>query len=262
MSCLICHNFDPDCVNDSLFTRIELTLLRVPLPGLVCIQCQKCVALSRTIQPLWVPVDRILDSGDRTKNGWLPDDSFGWIHSILNRVVYRINEPPRQDSFECDYADPDPDIDSILILWHSGRAVGFCTLREAGRRIPGSNNIRFELPVVDTVFVRSAARGRGFTADLIDVLLQRTTDLGFSDPVSDGMFVVLLRYLKDRGPNRMDHGQDRMHSGPDRMDRGSARERLWLVSGSGTEKKNLWWSVPKVARDRNINVKAVLKARS
>ena len=65
-----------------------------------------------------------------------------------------------------------------------------------------------------------------------------SNELGFSDPVSNSMLIVLMKILK-KNPNQ--------------------RERIWLVNEENGERQILWWSAMKIARQRNIDLKSILK---
>ena len=59
-------------------------------------------------------------------------------------------------------------------------------------------------------------------------------DLGFSSPISDALLLLLLSELRGRAAAR--------------------REELWVCRGAGGEgdRANLWWSAPRILRDRGI----------
>ena len=52
------------------------------------------------------------------------------------------------------------------------------------------------------------------------------------------MLIVLMKLLK-KNPNQ--------------------RERIWLVNEENGERQILWWSAMKIARQRNIDLKSILK---
>ena len=57
------------------------------------------------------------------------DDEDMYRHLVLNFVVYRLNEPPASSNYESNYGAPMRGLDKILLLWKSGQAVGFATIR-------------------------------------------------------------------------------------------------------------------------------------
>ena len=64
-------------------------------------------------------------------------------------------------------------------------------------------------------------------------------DLAFSQPVSNKMLKLLLRLLKQNS---------------------ELRERIWLVDRDLEQKQILWWSAAKIARERNLDLKTMLKS--
>ena len=64
-------------------------------------------------------------------------------------------------------------------------------------------------------------------------------DLAFSQPVSNKMLKLLLRLLKQNP---------------------ELRERIWIVDRDLEQKQILWWSAAKIARERNLDLKTMLKA--
>ena len=65
--------------------------------------------------------------------------------------------------------------------------------------------------------------------------------VGLSEPVSTGMLAAGLRALAPE-PAR-------------------ARSRVWLVDQRSGEARGLWWSAPALARERGVDLGAVLKRR-
>ena len=166
------------------------------------------------------------------QSGWSlaenPEDLFR--HQILNFGVYRVNEPPNKDEFECNYSNPVEDLDQVWLLWDQGQACGFVTLRF-------ESQVFHDLVIVDTAFIQKKARGRGHLTSLIIELL-KDNEVGFSEPISNKMLAAVLRLLKKR---------------PD------CRQKVWLVNESRHERQILWWSSAKLARQRNMDLPTLLK---
>ena len=114
-------------------------------------------------------------------------DRERWLQSLLNNVVYYLNEPPDYHQNQTDYALPDPqdavcyfDLDSrlttslkVLLCWSEGRPVGFCTLKCRGQSVPGTGGLqRYSLDIIDSVFIRESHRGRGLATALIEHLIE------------------------------------------------------------------------------------------
>ena len=123
----------------------------------------------------------------------------------------------------------------IHLLWHQSKASGFITIRPYSEAFEDSN-----LSIIDTVYIRKSARGHGFLSKFLAAKLNNddSNELGFSDPISNSMLIVLMKLLK-KNPNQ--------------------RERIWLVNEENGERQILWWSAMKIARQRNIDLKSILK---
>ena len=123
----------------------------------------------------------------------------------------------------------------IHLLWHQSKASGFITIRPYSEAFEDSN-----LSIIDTVYIRKSARGHGFLSKFLAAKLNNddSNEFGFSDPISNSMLIVLMKLLK-KNPNQ--------------------RERIWLVNEENGERQILWWSAMKIARQRNIDLKSILK---
>ena len=123
----------------------------------------------------------------------------------------------------------------IHLLWHQSKASGFITIRPYSEAFEDSN-----LSIIDTVYIRKSARGHGFLSKFLAAKLNNddSNELGFSDPISNSMLILLMKLLK-KNPNQ--------------------RERIWLVNEENGERQILWWSAMKIARQRNIDLKSILK---
>ena len=124
------------------------------------------------------------------------------------------------------------DIDSIYLLWINRKACGFITLRPCWDAFP-----QHEFDIVDTVFLRKNSRGQGYVTKFIQTQLLKK-DLAFSQPISNKMLKSLLRFLKQN---------PKFH------------ERIWIVDQELEEKQILWWSAAKIARQRNLDLKTMLR---
>ena len=117
--------------------------------------------------------------------------------------------------------------------------------------------------IVDTIFIRSSHRRHGHAKTFIQQLLNAphiltsnytsenynrcTHLLGFSSPISTGMLGLLIRMLVT------DIKQTSSKSGY----QNAWKDRVMLIMGDGTndEMQNFWWSVPKLARERRLDLK-------
>ena len=108
------------------------------------------------------------------------------------------------------------------MCWYKSEAVGFCTLKRKGSLVPGTLASKYAMDIVDSVFIRRSHRRLGLTTKLLSTLCQDNYDnLGFSSPISNGMKILLMSYLK---------------SHPEK------RDKFWLCLDDGDtgSKKNLW----------------------
>ena len=95
-------------------------------PGLICLVCNKCVAVK--INGKYQSVTELLTTNEPVKNGWILSTNT-WTHSLLNDVSYRINDPPNANNYECRYSPPDMKTDLLYILYDEKVAQGFATIR-------------------------------------------------------------------------------------------------------------------------------------
>lgn len=189
--------------------------------GLICKHCGKCVAIEGE-NHLWVGIEEIL--GSQGQAGWReavsPHDR--WLQTILNNVVYYLNEAPDPTQNESDYCLPCED-DKILLCYDSGSAVGFCTLKCKGKNVPGSNMEKYTVDIVDSIFIRKSHRRKGLATGLLQNLnnCYHDENIGFSSPLSNGMKKVLISFLS-------------MHS--------DRRDNFWLCIDDGDvgNRNNIW----------------------
>lgn len=131
-------------------------------------------------------------------------------------------------------SDPLDDVDQVYLLWVKSKASGFVTLREC----PVSVDKQDIGHIVDTVFLRQSARSQGHVSNFVKGQLATDSDLGFSQPISNNMIKSLLKLAK-KTPE--------------------FRERIWLVDQDSDERQVLWWSAAKLARQRHLDLKTMLK---
>ena len=214
------------------FTKTKVS----QLPGLICIDCKNCVAVKSSNDKTYQDLEKLLGLGqdsDLTRQGWVqaeaPDDFLK--HKILNFAQYRINEPPNKENFECNYSEPMLDKDQVYLLWHQSKASGFITIRTNFEVFDDPN-----LRIIDTVYIRKSARGNGYLSRFLKSELS-SHELGFSEPISNSMLVVLLKLLKKH---------------PEHC------ERIWLVNEESGERQILCWSAMKLARQRQLDLKTIM----
>ncbi|XP_032671691.1 soluble lamin-associated protein of 75 kDa-like isoform X2 [Odontomachus brunneus] len=198
-----------------IVTRLSVLSSRLPLYMMLCSRCAQHVRITVTrvdLQPLDIQGDvrRIdcIDGGhfinvtlndeaidvndtydDQAENGWreVKTDRDKVLYYVLSQIVYPNVDAPQPDRFESLYALADK-LDVVSLRWQGGRAVGFYTVKFAGMEVPSMRE-RYGIPVVDTVYVRSEYRNRGFGTEILHDVIARfpNEDIGFSKPISNSM---------------------------------------------------------------------------
>ena len=73
--------------------------------GLICIYCGQCPAVKISPMDSFQSLDSMLEDQTVLEDGWKAarhaKDFFK--HKLLSFAVYRINEPPVKEAFECNY---------------------------------------------------------------------------------------------------------------------------------------------------------------
>ena len=88
--------------------------------------------------------------------------------------------------------------------------------------MPGLPGQYFAMDIVDSVFIRKSHRRLGLASQLLSkVVLGSDQDIGFSNPLSNGMKSVIITFLS-KHPEK--------------------RDNLWLCDDNGETscKKNIW----------------------
>jgi len=192
------------------------------MKGLICNICRKCIAL-KIENNTWVRISEVLQNEDEDLVGWKEAVNFHerWLQSVLNNVVYYLNEPPDPGQNECDYCLPCKE-DKIFLYWSKKELVGFCTMKCKGTLVPGTFMERYSCDIVDSVFIKKSFRRKGLTHELISKLVEcYEGDIAFSSPLSNAMKKLLINFLTFQ-PNKRDH--------------------FWLCPEDGDldMKKNIW----------------------
>ncbi|XP_056233175.1 LOW QUALITY PROTEIN: trichohyalin-like [Seriola aureovittata] len=166
---------------------------------------QKILALFSPSDPLtavalylldrWWTVDDILKTTDAARDGAMEVETVGerLVLYILNRVIYRAKEMSSDElPFLChgerDYAK---------ILWSNGEAVGFYSVKPSGSLCNSYSTRSYQLPVMDSMYVRKCQRGKGFGLQMLEdfVLSFKEDCLGLRYPITKSMYKVCEKYL-------------------------------------------------------------------
>ncbi|XP_071337866.1 microtubule-associated protein futsch-like isoform X2 [Trachinotus anak] len=153
------------------------------------------IAVALYLLDQWWTVDDILKTADAARDGALEVKTVGEriVLYILNRVIYRAKEMSSEElPFLChrekDYAK---------ILWSNGEAVGFYSVKPSGSLCNSFSTRTYQLPVMDSTYVRKCQRGKGFGLQMLEdfVLSFKEDCLGLRYPLTKSMYKVCEKYL-------------------------------------------------------------------
>ncbi|KAM9854786.1 uncharacterized protein ACBR49_003322 [Aulostomus maculatus] len=208
MNNLLYSNPDfPEHLTLSDSTKVSIVISRVgyvPLYG--SSDKQRILALFSPSDPLtavalylldrWWTVDDLLKTADHSRDGAVTVDTFGEriVLYILNRVIYRAKEINTEEELpflchgEKDYAK---------IYWSNGEAIGFYSVKPSGTLCNPFSTRSYQLPVMDSIFVRKCHRGKGFGLQMLEdfVLTFQEDCLGLRYPLTKAMFKVCKKFL-------------------------------------------------------------------
>ncbi|XP_068559336.1 microtubule-associated protein futsch-like isoform X2 [Cebidichthys violaceus] len=143
----------------------------------------------------WWAVDDILKTADPARDGAVEVETVGEriVLYILNRVVYRAKEMSSEElPFLCH-----GEKDNAKVLWNNGEAVGFYSVKPSGSFSSSFSTRSYQLPVMDSIFVRKCQRGKGFGLQMLEdfVLSFKEDCLGLRYPIAKFMYKVCEKYL-------------------------------------------------------------------
>ncbi|TRY66377.1 hypothetical protein DNTS_003348 [Danionella cerebrum] len=174
----------------------------------------------------WWPVCEVLKTSNKSRHGLVLVESLmeRVVLFLLSQVVFGIQERSvGEDLYFSSYSLREHG----KILWHDGEAVGFYTVKKRGSLCDGCSGQTYQLPVLDTLFVRCNWRRFGFAFQMLEDFCSSQTSeifLGISFPMSLGMYRVCKKYLEN-------HKED--------------RERLYEVEAPGewAQRRNVWLNI-------------------
>ncbi|KAB5549180.1 hypothetical protein PHYPO_G00064360 [Pangasianodon hypophthalmus] len=151
----------------------------------------------------WYSVEDILKTANFRREGLVKVRSVGEriVLYVLNRIVYRTNEMGSGEMpFLCHSEN-----DYAKILWKNGQAVGFYSVKPKGSVCNNSLRQCYFLPVMDSIFVRKAHRGKGYGLQMLEDFVDsfNEDELGLKYPLTPAMTNVCRHYL-DRYPADVD----------------------------------------------------------
>ncbi|XP_060747479.1 soluble lamin-associated protein of 75 kDa isoform X2 [Tachysurus vachellii] len=151
----------------------------------------------------WYSMEDILKTANSKRDRLIKVRTVGEriVLYVLNRIVYRTKEMgSREMPFLCHGEN-----DYAKILWKNGEAVGFYSVKPKGSLCNNSLGQCYFLPVMDSIFVRKAHRGKGYGLQILEDFVDsfNEDELGLRYPLSPAMTNVCRRYL-DRYPADVD----------------------------------------------------------
>uniref|UniRef100_A0A667YGZ3 Family with sequence similarity 169 member Aa n=1 Tax=Myripristis murdjan TaxID=586833 RepID=A0A667YGZ3_9TELE len=150
----------------------------------------------------WWTVDDILKTSDPARDGAVQVETLGEriVLYILNRVIYRVKEMSTEElPFLCHGENA-----YAKILWRNGEAVGFYSVKPSGSLHSSFLSRSYQLPVMDSIFVRKCHRGNGLGLKMLEdfVLSFKEDCLGLRYPLTKAMYKVCQTYLSQYPEDR------------------------------------------------------------
>ncbi|MCJ8741085.1 hypothetical protein PDJAM_G00066710 [Pangasius djambal] len=144
----------------------------------------------------WYSVEDILKTANFRRERLVQVRSVGEriVLYALNRIVYRTNEMGSGEMpFLCHSEN-----DYAKILWKNGQAVGFYSVKPKGSVCNNSLRQCYFLPVMDSIFVRKAHRGKGYGLQMLEDFVDsfNEDELGLKYPLTPAMTNVCRHYLE------------------------------------------------------------------
>ncbi|XP_078388508.1 protein FAM169B [Cetorhinus maximus] len=142
---------------------------------------------------------------------------------LLNRIIYRRREfLPGSILFLHHPANQ-----FAKIFWKNGEAVGFYTVKQKGSLCTDCTSQCYQLPVLDTLFVRRTYQRQGIGLKILHdfcSIFGGDEAVGISRPISGAMYKVCSKYLQSRPREQ---------------------ERVWEVVAPGdwSQRVNVWLQI-------------------
>lgn len=149
------------------------------------------------LQGEWWPVGDVLKTSNKSRRGLVLVESVmeRVVLFMLSQVIFGILERPLgEDLYFSVYSMREHG----KILWQNGEAVGFYTVKKKGSLCDSCTGQSYQLPVLDSVFVRSHWRRTGLALQMLEDFCSSQPSeavLGISFPMSPGMYGVCKKFL-------------------------------------------------------------------
>ncbi|XP_051875285.1 soluble lamin-associated protein of 75 kDa isoform X2 [Pristis pectinata] len=145
----------------------------------------------------WWAIDDVIKTSESSRQGLQQVTSLGEriVLYVLNRIIYRAQEMNVDElPFLCHGAN-----EYAKILWKSGKAIGFYSIKPTGSKCHSFLTQCYQLPILDTIFVRKKHRGKGYGLQMLEDFVDCFTEdaLGLRYPLSPSMYRVCQKYLNN-----------------------------------------------------------------
>ncbi|XP_027720046.1 soluble lamin-associated protein of 75 kDa isoform X2 [Vombatus ursinus] len=144
----------------------------------------------------WWAVDDIVKTSIPSREGLRQVSTLGErvVLYVLNRIIYRKREMERNEvPFLCHSST-----DYAKILWKKGEAIGFYSVKPTGSMCTSYLTQSYQLPVLDTMFVRKKYRGKDLGLLMLEDFVDSFTEdkLGLRFPLSSFMHTACRQYFE------------------------------------------------------------------
>ncbi|XP_016130818.1 titin-like isoform X2 [Sinocyclocheilus grahami] len=142
----------------------------------------------------WWGVEDVLKTADLSRTGLIKVSTLGEriVLYVLNRIVLR-NEKSGEDVFFLCHCERE----AAKILWKDGEAIGFYSFKPKGSLCRNFVTQCYQLPVMDTIFVRKCHRGQGHAIKILEDFVGsfRNEYIGLKFPLSEAIYKVCEKYF-------------------------------------------------------------------
>ncbi|XP_077899605.1 soluble lamin-associated protein of 75 kDa [Ictidomys tridecemlineatus] len=144
----------------------------------------------------WWAIDDIVKTSVPSREGLKQVSTLGErvVLYVLNRIIYRKQEMERNEiPFLCHSSS-----DYAKILWKKGEAIGFYSVKPTGSICASFLTQSYQLPVLDTMFIRKKFRGKDFGLHILEDFVDSFTEdaLGLRYPLSSLMYTACKQYFE------------------------------------------------------------------
>ncbi|XP_043096027.1 silent chromatin protein ESC1-like [Puntigrus tetrazona] len=142
----------------------------------------------------WWGAEDVLKTVEPSKTGLIEVSTLGEriVLYVLNRIVLRKEKSSEDVIFLCHCEH-----EAAKILWKDGEAIGFYSFKPKGSLCRNFVTQCYQLPVMDTLFVRKTHRGQGYAIKILEDFVGsfRNEYIGLKFPLTKAMFKVCEKYF-------------------------------------------------------------------